>query len=172
MTGGALVLIGPMGAGKSSIGRKVAKALGLSFTDTDTEIVRANGPIPAIFAEHGEPRFRALERAAVEAALAGGGVVALGGGAVMNPDTQADLAAHRVVRLDVSPRVVAGRIGVGSSRPMLGGGPDPMEQWKRIREERRPIYTAVADVTFDTSRGRISDVVDAIVAWAKQEEER
>lgn len=172
MTRSTLVLIGPMGAGKSSIGKKVAKRLGASFTDTDAEIVRAHGPIARLFEDRGEAHFRALEREAVRDALLGGGVVALGGGAVLDADTRADLAEHHVVLLEVAPAVVAARIGAGSSRPMLAGDTDPMKRWRRIRDERRPLYASVADVTFDTSRGRIADIVAAIADWATQEEER
>ncbi len=88
-----VVLIGPPGAGKTTVGRRVAKALGLPFTDTDRAIVQAHGSIADIFREHGEPRFRQLERAQVAAALAEDGVVSLGGGAVLDPATRADLAA-------------------------------------------------------------------------------
>ncbi len=163
--GGALVLIGPMGAGKTSIGRRVARALGQSFSDTDKMVIRAHGPIPEIFATHGEAHFRALERDAVAEALAGGGVVALGGGAVMAPETRERLSAHRVVLLTVSPQVVASRIH-GDDRPLLTGE-DPVERWRRIAEERRPLYESTADIAFDTSSGPLARVVDDIVAWAR-----
>ncbi|MFT4230981.1 MAG: shikimate kinase, partial [Microbacterium sp.] len=82
--GPAIVLVGPMGAGKTSVGRRVAKRLGLPFTDTDKTVAAEHGPISAIFERHGEEHFRRLERDAVRRALAGGGVVALGGGAVLD----------------------------------------------------------------------------------------
>lgn len=88
-----------MGAGKTSIGRRVARAIGLPFTDTDAAVVREHGPIPVLFAERGEAEFRRLERDAVAAALASGGVVSLGGGAVLDPQTREDLGAHRVAFL-------------------------------------------------------------------------
>ncbi len=159
----AIVLIGPMGAGKTSIGRRVARSLGLAFTDTDKVVVRDHGPIPALFETHGESHFRALERAAVVDALAGGGVVALGGGAVLDADTRADLADHRVVLLTVAPHIVASRIG-GSDRPLLAGE-DPLARWSRIYAERRPVYESVADVAFDTSSGPLAGVVAQIVDW-------
>lgn len=162
--GSAIVLIGPMGAGKTSVGRRVARALGTTFTDTDKVVVRDHGPIPELFARHGEARFRELERAAVVEALAGGGVVALGGGAVLDADTRGDLAAHRVVLLTVSPHVVAARLQ-GGGRPLLTDG-DPLERWRRIYAERRSLYDEVADLTIDTSSGPLSAVVDRIVAWA------
>ncbi|WP_203579440.1 shikimate kinase [Microbacterium hibisci] len=161
----AVVLIGPMGAGKTSIGRKAARALGVPFFDTDAAVVRDHGPIEQLFVEHGEARFRAAERAAVSEGLATGGIVSLGGGAVMNPETRADLAAHRVVLLTVSPRVVAGRVR-DSNRPLLQGA-DAVERWTAIFEERRPVYEELADVTFDTSSGPVQDVVDALVAWIR-----
>ncbi|WP_214467043.1 shikimate kinase [Microbacterium flavescens] len=163
----AVVLIGPMGAGKTSVGKRVARALELPFFDTDAAVVRAHGPIERLFAEHGEAHFRALEREAVTEGLAGGGVVSLGGGAVLDADTRADLAHHRVVLLTVAPRVVAHRVR-GSSRPLLDGE-DPLTRWTRIYEERRPIYEQLADATFDTSNGPLQNVVERIVAWARPE---
>ena len=161
----ALVLIGPMGAGKSSVGRRVAKALGVGFFDTDVAIVRAHGPIPELFLGHGEAYFRALERLAVRDGLATRGVVALGGGAVLDADTRADLAAHDVVLLTVEPRVVATRLR-DTTRPLLQGG-DPIAEWTRISEQRAPLYAEVADATFDTSHGPLSAVAEAIVAWVR-----
>lgn len=166
----ALVLIGPMGAGKSSVGKRVARALDVPFFDTDAAIARENGPVERIFEEHGEAHFRRIEREAVVTALQAGGVVALGGGAVLDPGTQDDLAHHRVVLLTVAPRVVATRVR-GSSRPLLQGD-DPAARWRAIYEERRPVYERLADVTFDTSSGPMQDVVDRIVAWASGAEER
>ncbi|MFE5409746.1 shikimate kinase [Microbacterium sp. NPDC056569] len=161
----AVVLIGPMGAGKTSIGKKAARALGVPFFDTDAAVVRDHGPIEQLFVERGEAHFRAVERAAVVEGLATGGVVSLGGGAVLHPETRADLAAHRVVLLTVAPRVVAGRVR-DSNRPLLQGD-DAIERWMAIFAERRPVYEELADVTFDTSSGPVQDVVDALVAWIR-----
>jgi shikimate kinase len=163
MTGRSVVLIGPMGAGKTSIGRKTAKALGVGFFDTDIAIARAHGPIADIFANDGEERFRALERDAVREALETDGVVALGGGAVLHPDTRADLAAHPVVLLTVDPRTVAGRIR-NSARPLLQGD-DAMGRWSQVAAERADLYAQLADVTFDTSAGHIRDIVAAVADW-------
>lgn len=163
----AVVLIGPMGAGKTSIGRKTARALGVPFFDTDIAIVRDHGPIEALFAEHGEEHFRALERAAVVEGLARGGIVSLGGGAVLDPATRADLAAHRVILLTVAPKVVAGRVR-DSNRPLLQGE-DAMARWSAILEQRLPLYRALADVTFDTSSGPLQHIVDDIVMWVRGE---
>ncbi|MCR2762000.1 shikimate kinase [Microbacterium sp. zg.B48] len=161
----AIVLIGPMGAGKTSVGRRVARALGQTFTDTDKAIVRDHGPIPELFDRFGEARFREIERTAVSEALAHGGVVALGGGAILDADTRADLSAHRVVLLTVSPHIVAARLH-GSDRPLLADA-DPLARWQRIFAERRGLYEEVADVTFDTSSGPLAAVVAAIAAWAQ-----
>lgn len=163
----AVVFIGPMGAGKTSIGKRVARGLKLPFVDTDRVIVQAHGPIPAIFAEHGEQHFRALERDAVAEALDGGGVVSLGGGAVLDARTRAALAPHRVVYLTVSPDSVASRIR-DANRPLVAGD-DPVAAWERIFAARRPLYEQVADVTFDTS-GPIAHVATAVLDWLKADE--
>ncbi|WP_051172146.1 shikimate kinase [Microbacterium indicum] len=160
----AVVLIGPMGAGKSSIGRRLAKRLGVRFLDTDAMIVREHGPIAELFAAWGEPAFRAIEREAVREAIASAGVVALGGGAVLSPETQDLLGGHLVVHLTVSERTVAARIR-GQKRPLLNQG-DAVAEWKRIAAERAPLYDRLADVTFDTSRGPLREVVDRASEWA------
>ncbi|WP_300265818.1 shikimate kinase, partial [Microbacterium sp.] len=128
-----VVLVGPMGAGKTSIGRRVAKQLGVVFTDTDKSIAREHGPIPEIFAQHGEGSFRRLERIAVSEALEGGGVISLGGGAVTSAQTRELLRPHPVVFLTVSPEAVAARIK-GGSRPLLVGD-DPLTTWTAIYEQ-------------------------------------
>lgn len=160
----AIVLVGPMGAGKTSIGRRVARELQLPFSDTDSLIVRDHGPIAQLFASHGEAHFREVERGAVREALARGGVVALGGGAVLDADTRKDLSAHRVVLLTVSPRIVRARIQ-GASRPLLADGDDPVARWETIMASRSALYAEVADITFDTSSGPLSQVVHDIVSW-------
>lgn len=162
MTEPAIVLIGPMGAGKTSVGKRVAKRLALPFTDSDAVIAHEHGPITEIFARQGEQTFREWERRAVSTALATGGVVALGGGAVLHPDTQSDLAAHRVVLLTVAPHNVASRIR-GGARPLLEG--DPVARWHEIYAQRRDVYERLADIVFDTSAGPLQDVVDALATW-------
>lgn len=161
-----VVLIGPMGAGKTSVGRRVAKRLGRAFIDTDKEIVKEHGPIPALFESLGEPGFRELERDAVTAALAGTVVVSLGGGAVLDEGTRARLRDERVVLLTVTPEAVESRIR-GSDRPLLHHG--GIAAWKRIAAERAPIYASLADLTLDTSNRPLSHVVDDIVAWVETE---
>ena len=161
-----VVLIGPMGAGKTSVGRRVAKRLGRAFVDTDKEIVKEHGPIPALFESLGEPGFRELERDAVTAALAGTVVVSLGGGAVLDEGTRVRLRDERVVLLTVTPEAVESRIR-GSDRPLLHHG--GIAAWKRIAAERAPIYASLADLTLDTSNRPLSHVVDDIVAWVETE---
>jgi shikimate kinase len=153
-----VALIGPMGAGKSSIGKRIAKALDLPFTDTDAEIARRHGPIPELFAVGGEAGFRALERAVVAEALAGDGVVALGGGAVLDLETRRDLGRCTVVLLTVSEEAVASRI-TGGRRPLLTDG---LDSWRRIRDERADLYASLADVTVDTSRRPITALADEL----------
>jgi len=162
-----LVLVGPMAAGKTSVGRRVARRLGVAFIDTDKRIVAAHGPIPAIFEEHGEAHFRALECAAVAEALSEGGVISLGGGAVTEAATRDLLAEHPVVFLTVSPDAVADRLR-GSNRPLLAGE-DPLERWKKIFEERRGWYSEVSSATFDTSRRPMQKIADEIVAWRREQ---
>ena len=165
MTGGPpVVLIGPMGAGKTRVGKRVARILGTGFQDTDKLIVAEHGPIPAIFDEHGEQHFRELEREAVARALASEDVVALGGGAILAPETQALLAAHRVVLVTVTAEAVAPRIGDGR-RPLLRGG---ISDWERILGERRPIYEQLALLTVDTSHRPIDAVAQEVAAWSTQ----
>lgn len=166
----AVVLIGPMGAGKTSIGKKAARSLGVPFFDTDLAIVRDHGPIEKLFADHGEEHFRALEREAVIEGLARGGIVSLGGGAVLHPDTRADLAEHRVILLTVAPKVVAARVK-DSHRPLLQGE-DAMARWTAILDQRMPLYRSLADATFDTSSGPLQHIVDAIVEWVRHERPR
>jgi shikimate kinase len=157
-----LVLIGPPGAGKSTIGRLVAKRLGVLFSDTDEMVEASAGrSVSDIFVVDGEPTFRELERAAVVEALQRPGVVALGGGAVMDPRTEADLAGHAVVFLDVRIADAAGRVGFGASRPLLSV--NPRAQWTSLMTERRPVYTRVARVRVDTAGREPGDIADEVL---------
>jgi shikimate kinase len=170
VTGPTAVLIGPPAAGKSRIGKRVAKLLGVPFTDTDSQIVASHGAIADIFAEHGEPHFRALEREAVRAALTGFGVVSLGGGAVLDPGTQADLRGLPVVLLTASAEAVRKRIK-GGKRPLLASG--GIEAWERLVAERTPIYEALATRTWDTSSRPADELAAEIAEWlGTQQNER
>lgn len=158
------MLIGPMGSGKTRIGKRIAKLLGVPFTDTDAMIVAEHGAIADLFDAHGEAHFRELERDAVARALEGDGVVALGGGAVLDPSTQALLARQRVVLLTVSPEVVASRLANGR-RPLVRNG---LADWVRIRDKRMPLYRRLADIAFDTSNLPATVVAEEVAAWATQ----
>lgn len=167
-----LVFIGPMAAGKSKIGRLVARRLDVPFIDTDKVIAAHHGPITEIFAEQGEPAFRAFERDAVAEALRGDAVVSLGGGAVLHPDTRRALADHTVVLLTVTRDAVARRL-LGSGRPLLASAGDTsdseaVERWAAIADARMPIYEALATETFDTSARPITQIADDIVTWARE----
>lgn len=161
-----VVVIGPMGAGKSTVGKRVAKRLGVPFTDTDRVIAREHGPIPGIFADRGEPAFRELEAEAVRRALGTGGVIAVGGGAVTHAATRQALAGARIVLLTVSPEAVAERIA-GSDRPLLASG--GIDAWQTILDERAATYAELAHTVVDTSRRPMSHVVDDVVRWLQSD---
>lgn len=154
-----IVLIGPMGAGKSRVGQRLATVLGVPFVDTDARIELRYGAIDEIFAREGEEYFRVIEREAVAEALGESAVVSLGGGAVLHPDTRAALAELPVVWLQVSAKAVAPRLA-GGNRPLIAEG--GIDAWIRIRDERRPIYESVADLAIDTSRRSVARIVDDI----------
>ena len=158
-----VVFIGPMGAGKTTIGKRVAKSLAASFVDSDAEFVAGHGPIAAYFDAHGEAAFRREERLVVESAVRRDVVLALGGGAVLDPDTQTDLAEVPVVLLTTTAEAVRDRLGSGS-RPLVRGG---VADWTRLHEQRRPLYEALADVTFDTSRRPITAIAAEIADWVR-----
>lgn len=157
------MIVGPPGAGKTTIGRLVADRLGGELRDTDTDVERLAGkPISEIFIDEGEAVFRSLERAAVAAAIAEhDGVVALGGGAVLDEGTRALLASLRVVFLDVGLADAAARVGLNRDRPLLIG--NPRAQLNRLMNERRPLYVDVATITVDTSGRTPEDVADEVL---------
>jgi shikimate kinase len=161
----SIVLIGPMGSGKTKLGKRVAAILGKPFVDTDRMIVAEHGTIAQLFAEFGEEHFRALERVAVEDALAQDAVVALGGGAILDERTQADLVDRRVALITVSAEAVAPRI-VGTKRPLLAGGVDA---WKQILDSRREIYERLATRVWDTSSRPLVGIAFEIADWARTE---
>jgi shikimate kinase len=157
-----------MGSGKTKLGKRVSAILGKPFVDTDRMIVAEHGTIAGVFADFGEAHFRALERVAVEDALAQDAVVALGGGAILNEQTQADLADRRVALITVSAAAVQPRI-VGNKRPLLVGG---IESWKQILESRREIYERLATRVWDTSSRPLTAIAAEIADWAASEESR
>ena len=161
-SGPRVVLVGPMGAGKTTVGRLLAEAWGVTARDTDADIEAAEGRTVAdIFVESGEAHFRALERAAVVDALAGhDGVLALGGGAVLDPATREDLAGHPVVFLRVGLGDAVKRVGLGSGRPLLLG--NVRSRIKTLLDERTAIYESVATLTVDTDGRSPEDVAEEI----------
>jgi shikimate kinase len=159
-----VVLVGVPGSGTTTVGWQVAQRLGVGFRDIDADIERAAGkPVGDIFIDDGEQAFRDLEHAAAAAALAEhAGVLALGGGAVLDPRTRPLLDGHRVVFLDVGLADAAARIGLNRERPASLGS--PRAELKRMIDERRPVYRAVAAATVDTAGRTPDEVVEAVLA--------
>jgi shikimate kinase len=154
-----IVLVGFMGAGKTSTGRLLAAALGVPFDDSDQVVEAQSGrSVQRIFAEDGEPAFRTFEAQAIARLVSEAPIVlALGGGAVENPQTRAHLRAATVVHLRVSYRQALARVGGDSSRPMLLR-PDI----DAIYQRRVPLYDAVADIAVDTDGRTVDEVVRLI----------
>jgi shikimate kinase len=159
-----VVLVGAMGAGKTTVGRMVADALGVDFLDTDEVVERETGrSVAEIFVDDGEAHFRELERRAVAASLAGhSGVLALGGGAVLDVATRELLDGHRVVFLRVGLSDAAQRVGLGVSRPLLLG--NVRGRIKQLLDERTPIYESVAQHVVDTDGRPAREVADQVRA--------
>lgn len=157
---GKIVLIGPPASGKTRIGKRLAARLGAEFIDSDAVIVSRYGAIPDLFATHGEAFFRQKEREVVHEVLASSGVIALGGGAVMNDDTRGELLETTVVGLTIDVAAVESRIN-NSKRPLITS----LDAWKALVEHRRELYDLVSDVTVDTSNRSTLTVVDEIVCW-------
>lgn len=157
------VFIGPPAAGKTRLGKRVARILSVPFLDTDKLIEAEHGPIPEIFTDHGESTFRRWEAEAVTSALGQPAVVALGGGAVMTPATAEALRALPVVLLTISPEAVATRIDNGK-RPLLTGG---IDRWTELVATRMPVYESLATVRWDTSRRPLSQIAEEIATWVR-----
>ena len=158
------VFVGPPGAGKTTVASRVARALGVALRDTDHDIeANAGKSVADIFVEEGETVFRELEVAAVAQALAEHeGVLALGGGAIVNPETRALLAGHTVIFLDVDLSNAVARVGMNRNRPLLLG--NVRTQMKQLMDARRPLYTEVASIIVDTNDRTTDEVAADLVA--------
>lgn len=160
----SVVLVGLMGAGKTTVGRRLARRLDLAFVDTDAEIEKAAGEtIPEIFERRGEATFRTGERRVIARLLGEGPcVLATGGGAFMDPLTRANIAARGIsVWLKADLDVLMKRVGKRGDRPLLQSG-DPRETMKRLMDERYPVY-AGADITIESLEGPHDAVVEQVV---------
>lgn len=154
-----VVLIGPMGVGKTTIGKKLARSIKATFRDTDSIFVAEHGPISDFFANEGEPRFRELESQIVREAVLSPGVIATGGGAPLKAETQEALKDHAfVIYLATDGKHMASRLSHGN-RPLLTDG---LESWKAIYEQRKPTYESVADAIIDTSNKPLAAIIDEI----------
>jgi shikimate kinase len=152
-----------MGAGKTTVGRRLAETWDVSFCDSDAVVEEWEGrSVSDIFVDSGEAHFREVERRAVATSLdSHDGVLALGGGAVMDADTQELLEGHRVVFLRVGLADAAQRVGLGVSRPLLLG--NVRGRIKQLIDERTPVYESVATHVVDTDGLNVDDVVRAVL---------
>ncbi|MEU7507329.1 shikimate kinase [Streptomyces lavendulae] len=152
-----------MGSGKSTVGGLLAERLGVPYRDTDADIVAATGrEISDLFVDEGEPYFRELERRAVADAVAGHtGVLALGGGAVLDEGTRALLAGLPVAYLSMDVEEAVRRVGLGAARPLLAV--NPRRQWRELMDARRHLYTEVARVVVATDDRTPEEVAQAVL---------
>jgi shikimate kinase len=161
-----VLLVGMMGAGKTTVGRLVADRLGCPYADSDAEVEAATGrTVPEIFAEQGEAAFRAAEAEVLAKAVAGDGpvVVSVAGGAVLDPANRALIRrSGTVVWLRASPATLAGRVGDGVGRPLLSERPG--EALARLEVVRRPYYAEVADAAVDVDGSTPEAVAEAVLA--------
>ena len=167
MTAPVAVIVGPPGAGKTTVGQAVAALLGAEFADTDHLIEqRAGKPIPEIFFDDGEDTFRALERETIAEALGSfTGVLALGGGAILDEGTRESLREQTVVFLSVELKDAVKRVGLGGGRPLLNV--NPRATLKYLMDQRRPLYAAVATHTIATDARAPEEIAAELAALLK-----
>ena len=157
-----VILVGAPGSGKSTVGALLAERMGVPFADVDTVIEDRTGrSIAEIFADDGEPAFRALEEAVTAELLSRPGVLSLGGGAVLSPTTRAALRGRRVVWLQVSIGGAVKRVGINTARPLLLG--NVRGRLLTLLNERAPLYAEVASQRVDTDHAEPAEVVDLIL---------
>lgn len=170
LPGPRVVLVGPMGAGKTTVAGLLAERWSTTVRDTDHDVEASVGKgISEIFVDDGEQHFRRLERAAVvEALTRHPGVLALGGGAVLDADTRADLRRHRVVFLRVGLTDAVKRVGLGVGRPLLLG--NVRSRIKVLLDERLPVYQEVAELTVVTDDRTPADVADEVAELVERVE--
>jgi len=155
-----IVLVGPAGVGKTTVGKKLANNLGLQFLDTDALFVKDHGPISEFFAANGEAAFRRLEEDYLAYALNHAGVIGTGGGAILSELNRLALQAATVVYLKTDGTHMQKRLSQGT-RPLLQNG---IDDWRRLYAERKPIYESVADITIDCSGHPIRQTLSEIKA--------
>lgn len=162
----SLVFIGPPAAGKSRAGKRIARRLDATFADTDKLFSREHGAIHEFMPREGEAEFRRLEREVVASALREFEVVSLGGGAILNEDTQAELSSpeHDVVLLVANPKAIEERISGKTNRPLLNG----IDSWVATYNSRKEIYERLADITIDTSFRPMWQVVNDVRRFLKE----
>ena len=159
MTNKPVVLVGPMGVGKTTVGKKLAKRLELPFVDTDAVITKNHGDISAIFADHGEPAFREIESDVLVSLLNEPAVISTGGGAVLHEKSREALSLATVVYLSTDGKHIASRLK-GGNRPLIKNG---ISDWRQIYNSRKPLYEQIADLTVDTSNSSLLQTIDAIL---------
>jgi shikimate kinase len=168
MTKKPVVLVGPMGVGKTTVGKKLAKRLDLPFVDTDAVITKNHGDISAIFADRGEPAFREIESDVLVSLLNEPAVISTGGGAVLHEKSREALSLATVVYLSTDGKHISSRLK-GGNRPLIKNG---ISDWRKIYSSRKPLYEQVADLTVDTSNSSLLQTIEAIVEGLNKQNAR
>ncbi|MFY7819776.1 MAG: shikimate kinase [Rhodoluna sp.] len=165
MTSKPVVLVGPMGVGKTTVGKKLAKRLELPFIDTDAVITKNHGDISSIFANIGEQAFREIDSETRVPLVPDPAVISTGGGAVLHEISRDALTLATVVYLSTDGKHIASRLR-GGNRPLIKNG---ISDWRHIYNSRKPLYEQVADITVDTSNSSLVQTIDAILEGLKRQ---